>query len=96
MTLENLREILKKLVDGDVEKIADQTIRSKAAVYQVFRKESFVQAVLENALNLIEQNAYDNLKFVTKKRAELKESVKVYEAKKRRQLEKRLERQQAA
>ena len=96
MTLENLREILSKLVEGDVEKIAAQTDRTKTAVYQTFRKETFIPKVIIDALNRIEQTALDNLKFVTKKRAELQNSITENEKKKRAQLEKRLEKQRKA
>lgn len=94
MKLTVLREILSKLVEGDVEKIAAQTDRTKTAVYQTFRKQTFIAKVIIAALDRIEQTALDNLKFVTKKRAELQSSIAEYEAKKRAQLEKRLDKQQ--
>ena len=96
MTLTVLREILSKLVEGDVEKIAAQTDRTKAAVYQTYRKETFIPKVIHATLDRIEQTALDNLKFVTKMRATLQTSIVEYEAKKRAQEEKRLERQKQA
>lgn len=89
MELQTLKKILSKLMDGDVAKIASKTNRSKGAVYQVFRKESFVSSVIETALNVIETNALESLRFVKEKRAELKQAAAEYEAKKRKQLEKR-------
>jgi 5-formyltetrahydrofolate cyclo-ligase len=95
MELESLKKILKKMMHGDIEKIAASTARSKNAVYQVFRKESFVASVIEAALNAIETNALESLKFVKEKRAELKKSADDYETKKRKQLEKRQQKQAA-
>lgn len=96
MTLTVLREILSKLVEGDVEKIAAQTDRTKTAVYQTFSKKTFISKVIHAALDRIEQTGLDNLKFVTKKRAELKTSIAEHEEKKRAQSEKRLEREKQA
>lgn len=95
MELKTLKEILAKLADGDVQKIAAKTDRSRNAVYMVFRKICFVDVIIETALDLIEQTALDNLKFVQEKRTELKQAKKEYESKKRKGIQKPFQKQAA-